>query len=293
MSENREQDNQTPVVMEAREIRPVEMGMLQAETPAAMMEAARKIAEPLKEFINERRLLVFLQGAERPPHVYVEGWTTMLAMLSVMAQEIKVEEVYFNEHYPECRGWGPKYVATMALVRVSDQKIICSASAECGGPDERDWHWRPKYKWITNERGRREKVPDGEAPVAGSQRRSMAITRATGKAARIGFSWIMQMAGYSPTPAEEFGRDDRERVYDPQPENAHPEKGRDPREMMGDRGRKNQAKQDGNVKRMKAKFPSPCELCRDEIQAGDEIAFMKDDGGSHVAHWKCYEERGK
>ncbi|MBK8185727.1 MAG: hypothetical protein IPK63_23660 [Candidatus Competibacteraceae bacterium] len=32
----------------------------------------------------------------------------------------------------------------------------------------------------------------------------MAQTRATGKACRLAFSWIMSLAGYEPTPAEEM-----------------------------------------------------------------------------------------
>ena len=32
----------------------------------------------------------------------------------------------------------------------------------------------------------------------------MAITRATGKAFRLNYSWIMALAGYEPTPAEEM-----------------------------------------------------------------------------------------
>jgi hypothetical protein len=32
----------------------------------------------------------------------------------------------------------------------------------------------------------------------------MAQTRATGKACRLAFSWIMSLAGYEPTPAEEI-----------------------------------------------------------------------------------------
>jgi hypothetical protein len=38
----------------------------------------------------------------------------------------------------------------------------------------------------------------------GYARRSMAVTRATGKAFRLGFSWIMTLAGYEVTPAEEM-----------------------------------------------------------------------------------------
>ena len=36
---------------------------------------------------------------------------------------------------------------------------------------------------------------------------SMAGTRAAGKALRIGLSWVVVLAGYNPTPAEEFERD--------------------------------------------------------------------------------------
>lgn len=79
------------------------------------------------------------------------------------------------------------YVATVELVRMSDGACISKASAECGSSDELDkygkpiWSTRPRYA-----------------------RRSMAQTRATGKACRLTFSWIMSLAGYEPTPAEEM-----------------------------------------------------------------------------------------
>ena len=79
------------------------------------------------------------------------------------------------------------YVATVELVRMSDGACISRASAECGSSDELDkygkpiWSTRPRYA-----------------------RRSMAQTRATGKACRLAFSWIMSLAGYEPTPAEEM-----------------------------------------------------------------------------------------
>lgn len=68
-----------------------------------------------------------------------------------------------------------------------DGACISRASAECGSDDEKDrygkaiWANRPKYA-----------------------RRSMAQTRATGKACRLAFSWIMSLAGYEVTPAEEM-----------------------------------------------------------------------------------------
>ena len=80
------------------------------------------------------------------------------------------------------------YTATVELVRMNDGACISRASAECGSDDELDrygkpvWSGRPRYA-----------------------RRSMAQTRATGKACRLAFSWIMALAGYEPpTPAEEM-----------------------------------------------------------------------------------------
>jgi len=73
------------------------------------------------------------------------------------------------------------------LVRMSDGACIGRASAECGAPDELDKYGKPV--WSTRPR---------------YARRSMAQTRATGKACRLAFSWIMALAGYEVTPAEEM-----------------------------------------------------------------------------------------
>ena len=65
--------------------------------------------------------------------------------------------------------------------------------------DEDKWNTRPKYKWVDKKR-----IPDGEEKVPAFQLRSMAQTRACSKAFRNSLSWIVMMAGYSPTPAEEM-----------------------------------------------------------------------------------------
>lgn len=279
---------------------PVSMGMLQAANPAEMMAAAAAIATPLKKFILEKGLYVELGGAQ--PHVYVEAWTTLAAMCGTMVQEISVEEKPIDlDHYPDCGAWGPKYVAKMALVRTSDQQVVTSASAECGGPDERSWHWRPKYEWSGPQNDRQKKLV-GETPVSGSQRRSMAITRATGKCSRLAFSWVMTLAGYSTTPAEEFNQDDHDRITDPiheQKKEQRPE-GRNPRDTMGTRGSyhpggHNPAPQGTREKKktvepkfMEAKFASPCRICSKEIKPGEMIAFLKTETETRVAHADCY-----
>lgn len=147
----------------------VQLGTLTADTPRALVTGATAIADTLAELIRKKGLAVRIQGRE---FVKVEGWTVLGALLGVIAREESVVE----------REDGT-YLATVQLVRMKDDAIVSRASAECG-MDEPTWANRPKYA-----------------------RRSMALTRATGKASRLAFSWIMTMAGFEPTPAEEMPPD--------------------------------------------------------------------------------------
>lgn len=150
----------------------VALGTLQASNPAALVSGAAELASQLAIVINRQNLATVIKGKR---FVNVEGWTTLATMLGVTAREVCTVE---SEGV---------YIATVELVRMSDGACISRASAECGSPDELDkygkpiWSSRPRYA-----------------------RRSMAQTRATGKACRLAFSWIMSLAGYEPTPAEEM-----------------------------------------------------------------------------------------
>jgi hypothetical protein len=76
------------------------------------------------------------------------------------------------------------FEAKINLIRSRDGQMVGSASAECTR-DENNWKKRDSYSL-----------------------RSMALTRATGKAFRLSYSWIMQLAGFEPTPAEEMKSDE-------------------------------------------------------------------------------------
>ena len=162
---------QLPVVMPVTSSS-VALGTLQASSPAALVAGAAELASQLAIVIKKQNLATVIKGKQ---FVNVEGWTTLATMLGVTAREVCTVE---SEGV---------YVATVELVRMSDGACISKASAECGSPDELDkygkpiWSTRPRYA-----------------------RRSMAQTRATGKACRLAFSWIMSLAGYEPTPAEEM-----------------------------------------------------------------------------------------
>jgi hypothetical protein len=145
----------------------VELGTLRGGTPRALVAAATEAARTLADLVRAQKLSVRISGRE---YVRCEGWTTLGAMLGVTPREVTTTEV------------DGVFTAVVELVRLVDGAIVSRASAECG--EEKPWCDRPRYA-----------------------RRSMAQTRAAGKACRLAFSWIMALAGYECTPAEEMPPD--------------------------------------------------------------------------------------
>lgn len=162
-------------VIESQELIPVKaaqtisLGLLGANNPAELISAASAVATQLKQVVVSAHLSQNIQGKE---YVKVEGWTTLGMLLGLLPREVSTVQ---NED--------GSYVSTVAFCR-ADGSIVTQASAECGDETDGKWAQRPPYA-----------------------RRSMAQTRATGKAARLAFSWIMALAGYAPTPAEEMPSD--------------------------------------------------------------------------------------
>ena len=151
----------------------VSLGAAVLPSPAHVVSYATDVSKELSTIINRQKLYSVINGRK---YVQVEGWTTMGAMLGVVPRTVSVEEIHDGV-----------FEATVELVRVSDGAIIGRGIAECGADDETDKYGKPVW-----------------ANRARYARKSMAITRATGKAFRLSFSWIMKLAGYEATPWEEM-----------------------------------------------------------------------------------------
>lgn len=145
----------------------------QAPSPELTVSMATDAANVLAGVIDRQRLYVMLQGKR---YVRVEGWQTLAAILGYLPWEVS------NELQPD-----GSYIAVVALRRIVDGKELTRASAECGAPDELDRHGHPTWS---------------ERPQYA--RRSMANTRATSKVCRAAFAYVMSLAGYATTPAEEM-----------------------------------------------------------------------------------------
>ena len=144
----------------------VRLGALQLTSPQDVIQRATMIAQELAKIVDSHKLYSVIGGKK---FVRVEGWATMGAMLGILPREFSCIEHESGD-----------FEAVVELIRASDGAVIGQGSAIVG-MDEQTWSKRPRYA-----------------------RLSMALTRATGKAFRLGFSWIIALAGYEVTPAEEM-----------------------------------------------------------------------------------------
>lgn len=135
-------------------------------TPKGKVAHFTEMADILKDIIRKQKMFSTIQGKD---YVKVEGWITLGTLIGILPREKSVIETEDGS-----------YIAEVELVNFASGTIVGGASALCSIEEAR-WGKADKYA-----------------------RRSMAVTRATGKAYRISFAWVMSMAGYEGTPAEEM-----------------------------------------------------------------------------------------
>ena len=137
--------------------------------PTAVMQAAEQIVAMVARKCVGPKFISKIQGKDYPK---VEWWTTVGAVLGLFPQEEYCKQIIDPKH--DCLA----YEALVTVRRHGD--VVARASAICSTAEKR---------WATAET---------------YAVRSMAITRATGKAYRLGLSFLAVMAGLEATPAEEM-----------------------------------------------------------------------------------------
>lgn len=145
------------------------MSAISSFDPDLLIARATKQATALKAIIDQRKLFANISGRR---HVTVEGWQTLGALNGLQA---------FTESVTVAKDEDGNLTAT-ALVsarRVTDGIAIAQAEGFCS-TKEAKWKSRDEYAV-----------------------RSMAQTRATSKVFRQALAWVMTLAGYEATPAEE------------------------------------------------------------------------------------------
>jgi hypothetical protein len=146
---------------------PAPSTLFHTDDPVEVVEKAGRIADTLKAVLRSRGMIQQIGGRD---HVKVEGWTTLGAMLGVVPVVTWTRKLE--------NGWEARVEA-----RTLDGRVIGAAEAECLR-DEKHWKSRDDYAL-----------------------RSMAQTRAISKALGGPLRFIITLAGYEGTPAEEMPAD--------------------------------------------------------------------------------------
>jgi len=135
--------------------------------PVLVVEKASRIATALADVIDSRNLFTMISGKK---HVRVEGWTVLGSMLGVFPVLQECVPVDID---------GVKGFEATVIAQTLDGSIVGKATAYCMRNEGR---WRNADTFAVS---------------------SMAQTRATSKSLRLPLGFIMALAGYEATPAEE------------------------------------------------------------------------------------------
>jgi hypothetical protein len=166
-----------------------------ARDPLAVLDDAMRAAKALQTVIDGKKKPVKFNGET---YLEFEDWQTCGRFYGITA---KVEHTTLIQLPDGTRG----YEAHAVAIYVPTGQVVSAADAMCLN-DEDKWSHRAKYEWVN---GVRTKM--GMEPVPLFQLRSMAQTRACAKALRNVMAWVVVLAGYRPTPAEEMPEDARDR----------------------------------------------------------------------------------
>ncbi len=146
------------------------------DNPQTIIERATAQANVLAKVIESKGLYKQI-GPKK--HVRIEGWTTCGALVGVFAVPVWTKPI-MSLGTPD--GWEARVEA-----RTMSGQLVGAAEAECLYA-ERNWSDRDDYAL-----------------------RSMAQTRAASKALRLPLGWIVTLAGFDATPAEEMPHEPAQR----------------------------------------------------------------------------------
>lgn len=171
------------------EIPKYEIGVMR--DPNAVLAEARLAAKALMTVVSQKPKPFIMNGEQ---YLKFEDWQTVAKFYGLTAKVVKTTFIDL--------GGVKGFEATAEVIRLTDGMSISSADAMCLN-DEDKWSTRSKYEWVD-----KKKVKTGDVAVPLFQLRSMAQTRACAKALRNVLAWVVVLAGFKPSVAEEMTGDE-------------------------------------------------------------------------------------
>jgi hypothetical protein len=167
----------------------MEIGLAAARNPIAILTEAKERAKALKDLVSKKTKPVIMNGEQ---YLEFEDWQTCGKFYNVAAKVVSTEYIEI--------GGAQGFKAKAVIVDTRTGIEISAAEAICLN-DEDKWSTRKKYN------SKREEI--GTVPVPKFQLMSMAQTRACAKGLRNVLAWVVVLAGYNPTVAEEMTGDEQ------------------------------------------------------------------------------------
>lgn len=158
-----------------------------ARAPKQVLAEAKEAAMALREVISQKQKPVIFNGEQ---YLEFEDWMTVAKFYGITAKVVSTEYVDI--------GGAKGFMARAEALLINTGMVISAAESMCMN-DEDKWTSRAKYEYVNGTR-----TKTGEVPVPMFQLRSMAQTRACAKALRNVLAWVVVLAGYKATPAEEM-----------------------------------------------------------------------------------------
>lgn len=146
-------------------------GFFDTMRPKEKVALATEIADALKDVLDKKQLIKKIPGknGQYTEHVELEGWQFLGSMCNVTAKIQSTERLEDGS-----------YVASAVVVR-SDTGVEVGRGESMCSKSEKRWGYADEYAV-----------------------KSMAQTRAMSRALRGVLAWVLVLAGYSPTPADEM-----------------------------------------------------------------------------------------
>ncbi len=250
--------------------------------PAMVLAEAKKAADALQQIIKGKKDPVKFNGQQ---YIEFEDWQVLGKFYGITTKVVSTTPVEFGD----VRGFEARAVAVDNRTGIE----VSAADAMCLN-DEDKWSSRTKYKyedeldaagnriWVNDPKAKNgkgyyksKKVADGTVQVPMFQLRSMAQTRACAKALRNVLAWVVVLAGYKPSVAEEMTGD--EETGKPAPETiAQPQRKSEAPAAPAEAAQATPpatALDRSKMKPMTAKFDSKCADCGTAISKGDTILY--------------------
>lgn len=172
---------------------PIEGGLTLLGNPKQMLKQAQEVADTLMEVVEKQKLF---QDIGKSRHIEVTAWQFAAHFYGITAKIADVRPVV--DDLTGAAG----FEATADAVLIATGQVISSGRAMCLN-NEDNWSFRPKYEYQNGNR-----VQSGQTRVPSFQLASMAQTRAIGKVLSNVLRFVVVLAGFNATPAEEMTGDE-------------------------------------------------------------------------------------